>query len=93
MVFGAQRAFILLICIGFLVVQPEKVSGLRRIDLAPKQGQERGALAQNQRILKAVAMEAMNTEKKSAHANKKLDPNDSSKRRVRKGSDPIHNRS
>jgi hypothetical protein len=94
MVFSAHRAFILLICIGFLAVQPDKVSGMRRIDLAPIQGQEvRGAMTQNRRILKDVAMEGMNTEKKSAHVNKKFDPNESSKRSVRKGSDPIHNRS
>ncbi|XP_018817661.1 CLAVATA3/ESR (CLE)-related protein 45 [Juglans regia] len=94
MVYGAHRVFILLICIGFLAVQPDKVSGLRSIGLALKQGQEDCELmAQNHRVLKVVAMEQINTGKTTAHVNKKFDPNESSKRRVRRGSDPIHNRS
>ncbi|KAB1208054.1 CLAVATA3/ESR (CLE)-related protein 45 [Morella rubra] len=94
MVSSADRALILVICIGFLAFRPDKVSGLRSIDLAIKQGQEaHGIMAQSRRVLKAVAMEGMNTEKKSAYVNKKSDPNQSSKRRVRRGSDPIHNRS
>lgn len=94
MVSSADRALILVICIGFLAFRPDKVSGLRSIDLAIKQGQEAlGIMSQSRRVLKAVAMEGMNTEKKSAYVNKKSDPNQSSKRRVRRGSDPIHNRS
>uniref|UniRef100_A0A2N9J093 Uncharacterized protein n=1 Tax=Fagus sylvatica TaxID=28930 RepID=A0A2N9J093_FAGSY len=95
MVFNAHRAFILLICIGILAIQLDKVTGLRSIDIALKQGQEdHGILsAQYRRILKAVTTEGMNTEKKSEHANKKFEPNESSKRTVRKGSDPIHNKS
>ena len=95
MVFNADRAFVLLICIGILAVQLDKVTGLRSIDLALKQGQEDHWIsAQNRRILKVVATERMNTDqKKSAQVNKKFNPNEASKRKVRKGSDPIHNRS
>lgn len=93
MVSSVHRTFILLLCIGYLAVQPDKVSGLKRMDLALRQGQEvRGLQAKNPRILKAVTYEGMNTQKKPPHA-KKFDPNESSKRRVRRGSDPIHNRS
>lgn len=95
MVFQAHRGyFILLICIGFLAIQPNKISGLRSIDLALKQGHEDcGVVAMNPRVLKSLVMEAgRNTEKMSAHVNKKIYPNESSKRRVGRGSDPIHNR-
>ncbi|KAG2702369.1 hypothetical protein I3760_06G085800 [Carya illinoinensis] len=94
MVFRAHRGLILLICIGFLAIQPDKISGLRSIDLALKQGHEDcGIMARNPRVLESLAMEERNTEKMSAHANKKFDANESSKRRVQRGSDPIHNRS
>ncbi|KAF8399478.1 hypothetical protein HHK36_015344 [Tetracentron sinense] len=83
---------ILLICFGFLAVQPEKVSGLRSIDLVLRWDKEHGLVPKHARILKAVAMEELNTEKKSAPSPPTFDPNRSSKRRVRRGSDPIHNR-
>ncbi|KAJ4712959.1 CLAVATA3/ESR (CLE)-related protein 45 [Melia azedarach] len=78
------RAFILLICIGFLSLQPEKVSGLRSIDFV-----------QNERILKAVALKDLQMNPSLAPATAPsmvLDPNQSNKRQVGKGSDPIHNR-
>lgn len=94
MVFSTQRALILLICIGFLAVKPDKVSGMRSIDLVLRQNRHDHMLApKNQRILKAVSMEDLNKGEKSATVNKKFDLNQSSKRRVRRGSDPIHNRS
>ena len=94
MVSRAQRVLILLICIGFLAVEPDKVSGLRSIDLALRQSPEYHMLAaKNQRTLKAVVMENQSKEEKAAPVNKKFDLNQSSKRRVRRGSDPIHNRS
>ncbi|KAK9935150.1 hypothetical protein M0R45_022262 [Rubus argutus] len=87
MVLSSHRVLILVICIGLLVFQPSEVSGLRNIGVVLRQNQE------HHRILKAVAMEEMNTgNKNSANANKNFDPNHSSKRRVRRGSDPIHNR-
>ena len=94
MVFSAQRVLVFLICIGVLAVEPDKVSGLRSIDLVLRQSQEDHMLApKNQRILKAVVMEDLNRGENAAPVNKKFDLNQSSKRRVRRGSDPIHNRS
>ncbi|KAI4314159.1 hypothetical protein L6164_027094 [Bauhinia variegata] len=95
MVFSASRVLILLLlCIGFLSFQPDKAFGLRSFELALGQSQEENkTMLRNQRILKAVNMEVMSTKKDSAKANKKFDQNQSSKRRVRRGSDPIHNRS
>ncbi|KAK9277345.1 hypothetical protein L1049_006886 [Liquidambar formosana] len=93
MVFSASRVLILLICIGF-IVQPDKVSGLRSIELVLRNSKvDHVLMPKNQRILKAVVMDNLNTEKRSAPVNKEFDPNQSSKRKVRKGSDPIHNRS
>ncbi|KAJ0095458.1 hypothetical protein Patl1_15936 [Pistacia atlantica] len=83
MVFCAQRVLILLLCMGLLTVQPDQVYGLRRIDL----------LRQNQHSQGPTTMEEMNTQKNSTQINSTFDPNQSSKRRVRRGSDPIHNRS
>ncbi|CAN6550539.1 unnamed protein product [Malus baccata var. baccata] len=87
---------LLLICIGFLVVQPDEVSALTSIRVALRQNRDQyhqGILPWNQRSLKAVTVEAMNTEKKnSTNTKNKFDLNQSSKRRVRRGSDPIHNR-
>ncbi|XVF03334.1 hypothetical protein REPUB_Repub04eG0252200 [Reevesia pubescens] len=90
MVCSAKRLLIFLIFFGLLAVQPDKVSGLRTIDFVFRHLDTR-----NQRILKAVDhMKGMSTEKKvPAPVNNKFDPNQSSKRRVRRGSDPIHNRS
>ena len=93
MVFGASRILIFLLCIGLLSVQPEKVFGLRSFELALRQNlEEHRMMLQNQHTLKAVNMEVIDT-KNSAKLNKMLDPNHSGKRRVRRGSDPIHNKS
>lgn len=92
MLLSTQRVFILVICIGLLVVQP--VSGLRSIGLAIRWSKEDDRqVVTNQRLLKEVVKEEVNVEKKAATLNKKLDPYQSSKRRVRRGADPIHNRS
>nr|QLJ82595.1 clavata3/endosperm 45 [Panax ginseng] len=94
MLLSAHRLCILLICIGLLAVQQVKISGLRSIDLALKWSKkDHGVVPMNQHMLKEVAMVNLNREKKPATVNKKLDPNQFSKRRVRRGSDPIHNRS
>ncbi|MBA0689227.1 hypothetical protein Goari_006962 [Gossypium aridum] len=84
MVCSAQRVIILVILLGLLALQPVEVSGLRNIDFV---------FRRSQRVLKAVDTKGMSTEKKTAFVNNKFDPNRSSKRRVRRGSDPIHNRS
>lgn len=74
MVFSAQRVLVFLICIGVLAVEPDKVSGLRSIDLVLRQSQEDHMLApKNQRILKAVVVEDLNREENAAPVNKKFD--------------------
>ncbi|CAN6549163.1 hypothetical protein ACFX13_021348 [Malus domestica] len=86
---------LLLICIGFLVVQPDEVFALTSIGAALRQNRDqdhRWILPRNQRSLKAVTMEEMSTEKKNSTNTNNFDLNQSSKRRVRRGSDPIHNR-
>ncbi|GMJ05670.1 CLAVATA3/ESR-RELATED 45 [Hibiscus trionum] len=85
MVCSAQRVVIFLMVFGLLAVQPVEVSGLRNMDLV--------VFRHSQRVLKAVDTKGMDTEKKPAFVNNGFDPNRSSKRRVRRGSDPIHNRS
>ncbi|XWS37352.1 hypothetical protein CRYUN_Cryun19dG0035500 [Craigia yunnanensis] len=94
MVFSVNRGFILLACIGLLALQPEIVSGLRGIDLALKWDKGLFPFVQNSRILKAVvAVDSLQTRQNLAPAPSMMfDPNQSNKRRVRKGSDPIHNR-
>ncbi|KAG5521211.1 hypothetical protein RHGRI_033685 [Rhododendron griersonianum] len=84
MVCNTRRVFILLICISFFTVQPSKGSSLRSIDLVLRWRTEEK---------KINGMHEMNTEEKHPPVNKAFDPNQSSARRVRKGSDPIHNRS
>ncbi|XVE91493.1 hypothetical protein REPUB_Repub01dG0014900 [Reevesia pubescens] len=95
MVCSVQRMLIFLIFFGLLAVQPDKVCGLRSIDFVFRhsEDQENGIATRNQRMLKAVDMKGMSTEKKPVAVNNKFDPNQSSKRRVRRGSDPIHNKS
>ncbi|KAK5833265.1 hypothetical protein PVK06_017085 [Gossypium arboreum] len=77
-------------------VAPDKASGLISIDLVFRhgQGEDQIAIRTNQRILKAADMKGTRTEKKLPEVvNNTFDPNRSSKRRVRRGPDPIHNRS
>lgn len=94
MVSSAHRVFILLICVGFLAVQQNKVYGLTSVDLAIRHSKKApGTVSSHQRILGDENMQVRNKEKKSASLNKTFDPYQSSKRRVRRGSDPIHNRS
>ena len=76
-----------------LAAQPDKVSGLQSIDFVLRHSQHnQDMVPKSQRILMANATEGMNTQKKSTQINNTFDPNQSSKRRVRRGSDPIHNR-
>ncbi|GMI99897.1 hypothetical protein HRI_003659000 [Hibiscus trionum] len=85
MICRAKTVLMFLVILGLLAVQPVEVSGLRNMDLV--------VFRHNQRVLQAVDTKGMNTEKKPAFGNNGFDPNQSSKRRVRRGSDPIHNRS
>lgn len=82
--FSTGRMFFLLVCIGFLSIQPERVSGRRILDLALRKS----------RILKAVGLVEVQTPPPSLAPVPSLafDPNQLCQRRVRRGSDPIHNR-
>ncbi|XP_059639474.1 CLAVATA3/ESR (CLE)-related protein 45-like [Cornus florida] len=92
--FSACRVIFLLVCIGFLSIQPEMVSGLRRIDLVLRWNKSQLPFLRNPHILKAVALGDLQTQLNIAPAPSMMfDLNQSSKRRVRRGSDPIHNRS
>lgn len=82
----ACRVVILVVCIGFLSIQPQQVSGLGSIDLALR-------FLRNSRVLKGVAVEQLGAKLSIAPSPSTMfDPNQSNKRRVRRGSDPIHNR-
>ncbi|KAL4326443.1 hypothetical protein HN51_033579 [Arachis hypogaea] len=89
MILYTFRGFFILVCvIGVLASQPCMVSGLRSQDLALKWDKGRS------RILKAVTVEDLQSKLDVAPApSMTFDPNQSNKRTVKKGSDPIHNRS
>lgn len=90
---NAHRMLILLICTGLLVVQPIKVSGLRSLGLVLRRNNEdHGIVSFHQRMLKEVSKVKLDSNVRTATVTGKMDPNQSSKRRVRKGSDPIHNK-
>ncbi|MCD7452365.1 hypothetical protein HAX54_016293 [Datura stramonium] len=84
---------VLILCIGFLSIQPEKVSALRSIDLALRWGEGNLSFLRSSRILKANVVQDLHTQLNIAPApSMSFDPNQSNKRRVRRGSDPIHNK-
>ena len=85
MTFNNYRQLVLALCIGLLLHQPEKVQGQRSHSLVQR-------LAKAPIFFKKHA-EDLNTSKKSADLPSSPDPNSVSKRSVRRGSDPIHNRS
>ncbi|XVF54308.1 hypothetical protein PTKIN_Ptkin05aG0170800 [Pterospermum kingtungense] len=92
--FSVNRGFILL-CIVLLVLQPaDMVCGLRGIDVALRWDKGLLPFVKNSRILKAVvAVDSLQTRQNLASAPSMMfDPNQSNKRGVKKGSDPIHNR-
>ncbi|KAI9174397.1 hypothetical protein LWI28_016684 [Acer negundo] len=90
---GILKHLILLICVGFFALQIDKVSGLRSIDLVLRWDKELLPFVPTSRTLKAVVLKDLQTNPGFAPApSMALDPNQSNKRRVRRGSDPIHNR-
>ncbi|CDP20950.1 unnamed protein product [Coffea canephora] len=93
MSFSSCRMIILIVCIGSFCFQPEKVSGLRSIDLALRLHEGELLFLRSSRILNSVASEGLHVQLNLAPAPATMfDPNQSNKRRVRRGSDPIHNR-
>lgn len=89
----ALRVLIILVCIGFIAVLPEKVSSSRSTDAVFRWNQEYRLAADKSHVLEGVSVKDMNTKKNTAPEPSTFDPNRSSKRKVRRGSDPIHNRS
>ncbi|WOL15505.1 hypothetical protein Cni_G24286 [Canna indica] len=88
--FCSHRLLLIIVCFGLLACKPDKVHSLRW-------NQELSTSAKKERILTAAAaagvvnLEAR--EKLAAHEPPlPFDPNSMSKRKVRRGSDPIHNR-
>ncbi|KAF8021474.1 hypothetical protein BT93_G1806 [Corymbia citriodora subsp. variegata] len=88
-----QRTFIFVILVGSLAVNPSQASGLTSIELlARKAGEDQHIASLSRRLLKDTSKELL-TGKASASKAASFNPNQSSKRQVRGGSDPIHNRS
>ncbi|PIN17162.1 hypothetical protein CDL12_10184 [Handroanthus impetiginosus] len=88
-----HRAFLIFICIGLLAFHPREVCGARNAGFVLRRGiEDQTMMIKNQRMLKGVDTNNLNTDKKPAAISKPFDPNQSSKRKVRRGSDPIHNR-
>ncbi|CAL9031289.1 unnamed protein product [Prunus brigantina] len=74
-------------------LQPEKVSGLRSMDLALRWDKGHMSFLKSLHLVKAVAVEDLQAKLSLAPApSMTFDPNQLNKRKVRKGSDPIHNR-
>ncbi|XP_010551547.1 PREDICTED: CLAVATA3/ESR (CLE)-related protein 45 [Tarenaya hassleriana] len=75
-------------------IQSEEVSELRINGFPVRHTREdQGMLTQNRRILEKVDRSRMNAEKKQKPKKNSYGQYQSSKRRVRRGSDPIHNKS
>lgn len=86
MKFPACRVVVFLVFVGLLFTQPGQVSGLRSVDLALR-------FLRNSRVLKGVDVQELHENMNMAPTPSMMfDPNQSNKRRVRRGSDPIHNR-
>ncbi|PON93588.1 CLAVATA3/ESR-RELATED [Trema orientale] len=84
---------LLLLSVGFLALLPENTSALRSKDLALKWDKGKLPFLGNLHIFKAVALGDLERKLDLAPApSVTFDPNQSNKRRVRRGSDPIHNR-
>ncbi|CAN0896567.1 hypothetical protein LINGRAHAP2_LOCUS18578 [Linum grandiflorum] len=95
---GSSRLLGFILCIGLITIQHHVhvVHGLASKDII-FMGSE-VVLHHQARFLKDVTMSTKKMKKKKKQpspegSNKGFDPNQSSKRRFRRGSDPIHNRS
>ncbi|KAJ4909653.1 CLAVATA3/ESR (CLE)-related protein 45 [Raphanus sativus] len=77
------------------VVEPGEIAKLRSIDIHSRDNREgQGMLSGNRRILEEVNKNKVRSEKiQQAQKDQTKDSFQSNKRRVRRGSDPIHNKS
>lgn len=88
----ATYRVVILVCIMFLSIRSEKVHALTSIDLALK-WREENSISRNLRLLESVSVRKMNSRFGLAPTPSMMfDPNQTNKRRVRRGSDPIHNK-
>ncbi|KAG6584463.1 hypothetical protein SDJN03_20395, partial [Cucurbita argyrosperma subsp. sororia] len=84
----------LLLCVWFLVLQPEGTSGLSNIDLALRWDKLRIPIFNSFKFVKEASVED-DWGRTLAFAPAPLtgfDPTRLNKRRIRRGSDPIHNK-
>lgn len=93
MAFLTHRLFALLICVGLLAMEPRMVHGLGRTHLVHRLSPGHGIAAKKPHMLKNIGVANLNTRKRSTSGSSSFRSTQMSKRRVRRGSDPIHNRS
>ncbi|KAM7460178.1 hypothetical protein LguiA_035842 [Lonicera macranthoides] len=88
------KLFILIVCIAILSVQAEVDFGLTSKDFMLRRGKGQSVIHQrNSRILEHVAVEDLEPQMDISPAPSKMfDHNQSNKRRVWRGPDPIHNK-
>ncbi|CAL9086522.1 unnamed protein product [Musa acuminata var. zebrina] len=77
---------VLLVCVWLFSCKPEEVYGIRWNE------EEHARTVKKERSLTHTGVVSLDASKKSAAEPSPADPNKMSKRRVRRGSDPIHNR-
>ncbi|RRT65101.1 hypothetical protein BHE74_00041705 [Ensete ventricosum] len=87
--FHLDKLLLFLLCVVLLASEGEKVCGLRSVDHVLRYGEEGGLAEKNRRIILANVDAG---KKSAAKSSSSFDSNSTSKRRVRRGSDPIHNR-
>lgn len=92
--FLIHRAAILLLWIGFLALQPEGTSGLTNIDLALRWEKPQVPIFSSFKFVKDVSLgdDWQRTVAFAPAPSTGLDPTQLNKRRIRRGSDPIHNK-
>ncbi|MQL74486.1 hypothetical protein Taro_006858 [Colocasia esculenta] len=80
--------------VGSLLTGPEKASGLRSIGFVLRWNEEppSAAAAKSQHAMEGAETADLDVNTELAPSPLSFDPNRTSKRRVRRGSDPIHNR-
>ncbi|EXB44690.1 hypothetical protein L484_015947 [Morus notabilis] len=84
---------LLLFCVVVFALRPQNVSALRSKDLALRWDKAKLPFLGDVHFFKSVALEDLERKLDLAPApSMTFDPNQSNKRRVRRGSDPIHNR-
>lgn len=89
-----MRGFFILVCIVMLASQPYIAYGLRTKDLALRWDKRKQPFVQVSHVLKGDAMEGLESKMDLAPSSSMtFDANQSNKRTVKKGSNPIHNRS